>query len=460
MRLRLLTACIFSVALLGLAAWSSPSLAQDNDQDISGANGVIIDAEGVLRLQHYPDPGGRLAKKRVAQARANLNPDVARPSALRKVSLNRLEAAIAKQLADGQAPTEEMQFLAGLTRIQYVFYYPETKDIVVAGPAEGWALDAANHMCGIQSGLPVIQLQDLIVALRAYPPQGRQTPAILVSIDPTPEGLAKMQDFLRRIRGNLRPSDAQMIVNGLRTNLGMQNIRIDGVAPNTHFAQVLLECDYRMKLIGLGMEKPPVRMASYVDRATASANNALERWYFIPDYQCARVAADQLGLELVGDTVKLVSENQVVAGDGSRAVSGKSNRASELFTTTFTKKYAELSAKLPVFAEMRNMIDLAIAAAFISQQNFYAESGWQADLFHDESRLAVETENTPKQVETVCTAVWKGGRLFTPVGGGVTIHPREALQAGNVLADEDGKISTVRQSVDLKDLPADRWWWD
>ena len=43
-----------------------------------------------------------------------------------------------------------------------------------------------------------------------------------------------------------------MIVNGLRTSLGMQNIRIGGVRPNTHFAQVLLECDYRMKLIGIG----------------------------------------------------------------------------------------------------------------------------------------------------------------------------------------------------------------
>ena len=37
-----------------------------------------------------------------------------------------------------------MQFLAGLTRVRYVFYYPETKDIVLAGPAEGWAADAAG----------------------------------------------------------------------------------------------------------------------------------------------------------------------------------------------------------------------------------------------------------------------------------------------------------------------------
>ena len=330
----------------------------------------------MLRLQSYPDPGGRLTKQRIAHARANLNPDIAKSSPLRKVSLNRLEAAVREQLAASQPPTEEMQFLAGLTQVRYVFYYPDTKDVVLAGPAEGWAPDPSNRVRGIDSGRPVLQLQDLIVALRAYPPSDKRSPTILVSIDPTAEGLSRMQQFLSRIGSQIQPGDTQMIVNGLRTSLGMQNIRIGGVQPNTHFAQVMLECDYRMKLIGIGVEKPPVRIVSYVDRATAGSSNALERWYFIPDYNCARVAADQMGLELVGDTVKLVSENELVGADGSRAKTGKGNRASDLFTSTFTSKYAELAARVPVFAELRNVIDLAIAAAFINQQDFYGQSGW------------------------------------------------------------------------------------
>jgi hypothetical protein len=455
MRLRIVS-CFVVVALCVLATKSQAQTTPT--PGVSGANGVVIDADGVLKLQNYPDPGGQIAKKRIAEARANLNPDIAKASDLRKVSLNRLEAAVKARLDKNQAPTEEMQFLAGLTRVRYVFFYPDTKDIVLAGPAEGWAVDPANHVCGIESGRPSLQLQDLIVALRAFPPTSKKSPVISVSIDPTAEGLAKMQNFLSSIRPT--PDDAEMIVNGLRTNLGMQNVRIGGVAANTHFAQVLLECDYRMKLIGLGMEKPPVKMISYVDRAVGSSNNALERWYFIPDYNSARVASDNMGLELVGDTVKLVSENQVVNNDGSRVVTQGKNKASDLFTSTFTKKYPELAAKLPVFAEMRNMIDLAIAAAFINQQDLYTKGGWIADTFLDENALAVETHNVPLQVETVCTAVWKGGRLFTPVGGGVTIQARQALKTENLLPDEDGKITTLREGIDLKDLAADRWWWD
>jgi hypothetical protein len=202
-------------------------------------------------------------------------------------------------------------------------------------------------------------------------------------------------------------------------------------------------------------------MASYVDKATpSSSKSGLERWFFIPDYNSVRIAADSLGMELVGDGVKLVSENQAVAANGGRAVTGKSNKASELFTQTFTKKFADIAARLPVFAEMRNVIDLSIVAAFINQQDFYAQADWRATTFNDERALQVETYETPRQVESVCTAVWKGTRLFTPVGGGVTIRPREALASANALPDEDGQITKQRESIDLKDVPADRWWWD
>ncbi len=429
--------------------------------NVSGANGVLIDAQGVLRLQHFPDPGGRLVKERIAQARASLNPDVAKSSDMRKVSLNRLEAALADRLANGQSSTGEMDFLAGLTRVRYVFFYPETRDIVLAGPAEGWAPDASGRILGIESGQPTLQLQDLLVAMRAFPPGKRNGNTISCSIDPTPEGLARMKQFWQSIGRNISPRDTQTIVTGMRTSLGMQNVRIGGVPPSTHFAQVLLECDYRMKLIGIGLEQPPVRMASYVDRARPTkSTSALQRWYFVPDEKCARIAADGMGLELVGDGVKLVSEAQAVATDGTRAASRKKDKASELFCQAFTAKYSEIADRLPVFAEMRNMIDLAIAAAFINEQDFYAQSDWRAETFRNEQVTSVENETTPLHVESVCTAVFKGNRLYTPVGGGVTIRARDALRYQNALPDEDGQVTQLRQSIDLKDLPADRWWWD
>jgi Protein of unknown function (DUF1598) len=429
----------------------------------SGANGIIINPDGVLQSHVFLDPTGELSRDRIKAARAKMDQQLAKASKLRKVSLNRLEVA-AKANLDKQLPlTDEMLHLAGLTRVQYVFYYPDTKDIVLAGPAEGWATDAAGHAIGFDSGHTVLELDDLIVALRAFPPAGKQTPVILCSIDPTPEGLERMQGFLKSIGQNLSsPDDAEFIVDGLRTSLGFQNIRVQGIAPNTHFAHVLIEADYRMKLIGIGLEKPAVRLASYVDKANPGAvsRNSLQRWYFIPDYQCVRVSADRLGMQLVGNGVKLVDEDQLVSTDGSRKSSGRSNKASKAFVTGFTQKYPELASRTPVYAQLRNCIDLAISAAFIQQQDYYGKAGWRMETFADESAVPVETLNTPARTETVVTSVWKGTQLMTPVGGGVTIQPTKALQTSNTLPDEDGAIGQLRESVNLKELAADRWWWD
>ena len=425
----------------------------------SGANGVIVDADGVLRKKEFPDPTGQLTRDRLLAARANLDRRVARSSKLRKVSLNRLEAVVKANLEKRLPPSDEMQHLAGLTRVQYVFYYPDTKDIVLAGPAEGWGADLSGRVCGIETGHAVLELEDLVVALRAFPPSGQKTSVILCSIDPTPEGLAKVRAFIKSIGPLESPDQADMIVDGLRTSLGFQNIRVEGVPVNSHFAQVLIEADYRMKLIGLGMEKPSVKMASFVDKAHPTSNgNSLQRWYFIPDYQCVRVAADSLGMQLVGAGVKLVDEDEVINADGSRKVTGKSNKASKAFVTTFTKNYTAIAERTPVYAQLRNCIDLAISAAFIQQQDYYAKAGWRMSTFANEAAIPVATLNVPSRVETVVAAVFKDHQLMTPLGGGVQVHPGQALK--KPLPDEDGKISELRESVSVKDLPADQWWWD
>ena len=41
-------------------------------------------------------------------------------------------------LAAGRRPDDEMLNLAGLERIKYVLVYPETGDLVLAGPAGPW----------------------------------------------------------------------------------------------------------------------------------------------------------------------------------------------------------------------------------------------------------------------------------------------------------------------------------
>jgi len=428
----------------------------------SGVAGVSIDADGVLRKQLYSDPTGVLTRQRVSAAKSKLDSNVVAPSKLRKISLNRLEKALAERLAMNRGPTEEMLYLAGMTRLNHVFFYPESGDIVIAGPAEGWMSDLSGRTVSLSQGRPVLELQDLVVALRAFPP-GNETKnnEIGCSIDPTTEGLARMQEFLSAVGPTATPNDTQMIVDGLRNSLGMQTVTIRGVSPKTHFAQVLVEADYRMKLIGIGLEQPPIKLASYVEKASAAsvARNAMQRWYFTPDYECVRTSDDGLAMELVGDGVQLVGADEVVVAGGVRKQAGSGDRASQAFVRAFTQKYPQLAERSPVYAQLRNLIDMAVAAAYIQQQDYYGQANWTLETFAQEDSFPVETYPEPRAVETAVTSVWKGNRLMTPVGGGVSVHAAQALIPDNMLDDEDGALAEKRSQIELK-LADDQWWWD
>ncbi len=447
-----------ALAALALAWCAAPrALAQENDVEAIGQAGVVVDAQGVLHTHRFPDPGGQLTRERLQAARQNLDPQVARSSPLRKVSLNRLEAAVA---ANSGALTDEMRYLAGMLRVRFVFFYPETKDIVLAGPAEGWATMPSGRVVGITTGRPTLRLDDLVVALRAFPPDGEPTPAITCSIDPTPEGLAAMQQFLRRVSG-YRPGQEPMIAEGLRTSLGLQTVAISGVSPQTHFAQVLVEADYRMKLIGIGLEQPPVRMASFVDRVNPRQvrRNALMRWYFVPDYECVRMSDDGLAMELVGEGVKLVGEDELVTAGGERVAAARRNPASEAFVNSFTQRYPELAQRSPVFAQLRNAIDLAVVAAYIQQEDLYHRAEWPLELFGDEGRFSVETYTAPQYALPAVNALTRGNQLMLPVGGGVRIEPALALIPDHILADQSEHLSRARQET-APQLAEGQWWWD
>ena len=424
-----------------------------------GGAGVVINPQGVLKVQHFDI---RLTQKRIQEARQVLDPDVARQSELRKVSLTRLEAEIAKRLEAGEGVSDDMRYLAGLTSIDYVFFYPESGDIVVAGPAEGYAVDPSGRPVGVTSGRAVLELQDLIVALRSFGPAGKKANTVGVSIDPTQEGLQRMQQYMIKAAPALNPRNTKQFVAGLQQSLGKQVVSVSGISPKTHFAQVLVEADYRMKLIGIGLEKPPVDIRTYIGAAVPSSvnRNAMARWYFVPNYECVRVSEDNLAMQLVGDGVKLVGADELVQADGTRVGNGVVDRASKTFQQSFTAKYPQLASQVPVYAQMRNLIDMLIVAAYIQDKDYYTQASWDLGLLGNEKILSVEVYPEPKTVDTAVNAVWKGNSLMTPIGGGVEIQPLTALSSQNLLKDEDNVVRKIHERTSVTGLQANQWWWD
>jgi hypothetical protein len=430
--------------------------------------GIAIDAEGTLDARTFKDFDRKLLRERLAAAKAARPGEIWAVAKLRKISLRRLEGALAAEIAAGRGPDDVMRNLAGLTRVQYVFCMPAADgkpgDVLLAGPAEPFALDAAGRAIGLASGKPVLQLEDLAVALRAYPPDKRERPFLGCTISPTADGLARFIEFQRTVPRSVREQErgavAEAMAKGVAESLGQADIAVFGISPRTHFAQVLVEADYRMKRIAIGAEPPPIRMTTFIEALSSPQQGMLQRWWFTPDYKCIRLAEDKLAAEFVGQGVQLQAEDKLIGADGSLAAAGaKPNKASELYTLSFTRKYPEISAASPVYAQLRNLIDLAITAALIRRHDYYTRSEWQAELLREEASYSIETQPAPKRVACVVNSLWKGSRLFTPAGGGVSIRPDDALEAENLLADDKQAVATQRGQLKLP-VRDDQWWWD
>src|SRR2546423_931341 len=179
-RLASLTAAMLAIVVASASAQTNTTNNTNNSNNTNNNStsngnlsnapaGIIISTEGLLRVRQVKDTMGDLNRMRIAEAKVRIGGALAKGSPLRKISLQRLEAAIAECVAANKLPTDEMKALAGLTRLQYVFYYPETKDIVIAGPAEGFFPDFQGRLLGMNTGRAVLELQDLVVALRSFP---------------------------------------------------------------------------------------------------------------------------------------------------------------------------------------------------------------------------------------------------------------------------------------------------
>jgi hypothetical protein len=443
--------CFSLATALGCLLGSQLSAQTVTTGVIAAVGGVSIDAKGVLRNAER-DETNRL-RQVIAQALEPLPGDI-NQLAMRKVSLARLDRAIRQYVDHGKPLPDAMKYLAGLQQIDYVLVYPEQHDIVLVGPGEGWKIDGRGNLVGAGTGRPVMLLDDLLVALRTAP-QTLQT-GISCSIDPTPEGIARLHQFIPRLH-TIGP-DPQATIAAIAEQLGPQRISFTGVPPTSHFARVMISADYRMKRLAMDFEPVPVRgLPSFMSmlRGTSRGMGAMApRWWLAPDYQPLLRDAEGLAWQLRGAAVKTMTEEDYLSANGSRQHTGKVNPLAQKWADLMTLKYAELSVADPIFGQLRNCMELAIVAALVVEERLPEKAGANLATLLDSGRLEVDRFPAPQQVDTQARALKRGSNWIISASGGVLIQPGLALQKA-VQNEAAAKLRSTAGPVQ-----GDRWWWN
>ncbi len=420
--------------------------------------GVRVDPKGILYRQTKEEQTGRLAALGVQARTADINEDMSRHSDLRMVSLTRLEAEVSRRLAAGEPVVESMKKLAGLSQIKYVFVYPESNEIVIAGPAEGWKYDANGVAVGATSGKPALQLDDMVTVLRTFSPGARQM--FGCSIDPRPEGLKAVKQFVTDSQnaGPLAPGGAKTWAAKIGDKLGRQDITIYGVPSNSHVARVILEADYKMKLIGIGKLEGGSQVPDYFELTQqhpefATHNIEALRWWLSMKYEAVLHSPDRTAFEIAGSSVQCRSENEHLQETGERVHTGQAEPINEMFAKNFTDNYNALATREPVFADLKSVFDLALVAALIEREDLDGQTHWNRGEFAVNGAYKTASFNVPKQVDTVVNhRVFHGKDVVVQVAGGVR------ADVASIVSDESLQKESIHATKPA--LPAGRWWWD
>ncbi len=417
-----------------------------------GVGGVAVDARGAIEQAEQRDLAALRDARRSAMS--GLAADITRRSELRKISLRRLDALVARHVSQNKPLSSDMLYLAGLQRVEYVFAYPESSDIVLAGPAEGWTVDDAGNVVGATSGAAVLQLVDLIAALRT---QDEMLAGELIScsIDPTPEGLKR---FARLMRGNWRSPTAQLL-RRMEHAVGPQTVTLSGVSPESHFAQVLVAADWQMKRIGMGLVPSPVDgLTSYLellnDGPDRMPQTPLPRWWIA--YGDAPVERDAEGLSwrISRPGIQVRTAAGRLESDGRISTDAESDPIAKQWADSMTAKYDELALVEPVFGQLRGCMDLALVTAILASGDLIANVDLELPMLLDDSRLQPAAHRVPKNVASHASAIRRGDGWVVSVSGGVELDVPRVVNGAEMHAD----VREARMNASPND--SDSWWWD
>jgi hypothetical protein len=377
--------------------------------------GVSVSTEGVLAMPITKDRA--LAREAYAKAMKPQAEALKNKVGMRMISLRAIEEALAKSTdKNGNDLPQDIIFMAGLQRVEFVFLYPEQNDIVLAGPGEGWKVDENANIVGITTGRPVLRLEDFLLAMRTT--ENARNGGISVSIDPTEEGRKALDSVLAGIK-QYNEGVAEVIEKAL----GPQKISINGIPATSRMARTLVASDYKMKRIAMKLEQSPVKgLGSYVDMLKAAPKNMMPRWWMACDYEPIAKSADGLAWQLRGKGVKVMTEDEVVA-NGKVAGTGKTSDAAQKWADTMTAKYDDLSVAEPVFGELRNVMDLCVISALIAKENLLAKTKLEIPtLLGGNDKLQPNVWNAPTHVSTECSVTHKARNYIITASGGVDIN--------------------------------------
>src|SRR4051812_11707230 len=411
------------VALAILLSLAIPCFAQNpNPNPNPQVFGISINPDGAIQFRQR-DAQSELNKikshRLIKETPADLD------KRLKFVSLVKITSDLRNAIESNKSVPNDVKYLSGLTQIHYILLYPDDKDLLIAGPAE--EIDATNPMQprGKLTGRPVLQLDDLIAALRrANGPDGRKP--FGCSIDPPPNAVERAKAVLDRVGS----SDRALLAREMAREMGPQQVRLFGAPPDSRLAFICVAADYQLKRYTTVTDPFPLAGIGHpVDNSRPAGNG----YWFEVSYDKLLVNADNTAYEIRGPRL------QMKVGAIPFDAKGATERA-KTWAAQVNKNIPALAAAAPIYADLQNVADLALLAALIQKDKLAQRASWDPNFLLDESKYKTRTIPIPRTCDTIVN--YAAGSL---TAGGVSLNPGSSVNEDNRERDESGTLKSVAQ---------------
>lgn len=426
---------------IALAGWLTPTVVfaqlMGGNQGQGGAGGIYLDAKGVVRAAEKET--GKIVIPKIAE-------DLARRADLRQVSLKAIAKALGEAVAaDSKKIPDELRYLAGLNQLTYIVFDRSDGDIRLVGPAEGWRVLPDGRPVSRSTNRPLLQLDDLIVALRTvFVGTGEAT----CSLDPQPHGVAAIRKLNDEMKMPESKTAAEETKAELAAALDLQIARTGGVPSGSRASLMMLDADYRMKRMALGLEKL-TGVANHLDSAVlnierGTPTTSMARWWFTPKYEGIAVDPTSTTFQLRGQGLQLLNEEMLVDASGKGKGTGRAVQQ-DRFSKQFTEQFPIIERKHPCFADLHNFFDLMVLSALMKRQD---RAGWLSDsILLDGSKYEPTQSRPPTHAEPVIAVRYvpkgrKGVPVYAFAFGGVAMNPQSVVDKP-LIVDGNLAVPTV-----------------
>lgn len=291
------------------------------------------------------------------------------------LSMRSLSNEVNKAISDNSPLTDVMKNLNGIGYLEGFIIDPDMNDIILVGQRS--------------ETRPSLRLDDLVLNLRKG--DGFRQYAYC-SLDPLPSDVESLESLFRSVGSANSKDEMKRMYENLQSNMGPQQVVVDGVPENSRYAHIMINADYHMKKMSQGHITHP-GVTSYLEmcmnqikspqtgvRSPLYSGGMSRFWFSVDEIGPSFVVGDNI-VWLENCPIVLLTEKQNSTAEGQLYDVDTDDPLAIEFARSFTTKFPELANEIPEYADLENLYRLEAVLRSLKMHKLTSKTGINFNSF-------------------------------------------------------------------------------